>query len=294
MNKVAMAVFPHADDVAGMCGGTLMKFIDEGWRVVLVRVTNDDKDSMDLPSKAETELANTIQFRRAAAIMGISEIVDLGFVTDVLGDVSMVALRERIVYCFRKYKPYAVFTFDPYTPYEPNLDHRRVAQAVEEATWVSNFHLHYPEHLEYGYQPHAVCERWYFARVPVDANYVEDITQYMERKIEAMCAHEHMVRNTLHQLQLQLKTWGRYVPELDEAISGDLKPLVGEFLRNNAAYIAQQYGLGEGRYAEVFRVNRFGAFESFVQEHSLPLPGEPGEMHTRACFDPNHAKRLFN
>ncbi len=294
MNKVILAIFPHADDVAGMCGGTLMKFVDEGWKVVLVRVTNDDKDTMILPSKAETELANTAEFRKAAAIMGITEIVELGFVTDVLGDVSMVALRERIVYNFRKYKPYAIFTFDPYTPYEPNLDHRRVAQAVEEATWVSNFHLHYPEHLELGYQPHSVCERWYFARVPIDANHVEDITPYMERKVEAMCAHDQMVRNTLHQLQLQLKTWGRYVPEVDAAIAGDLKPLVGEFLRSNAAYIAQKYGLGEGRYAEVFRVNRFGAFEAFVQERSLPLPGEPTEMHTRPCFDPERAGRLFN
>lgn len=294
MNKVIMAIFPHADDVAGMCGGTLMKFAEEGCKVVLVRVTNDDKDSMSLPSKAETELANTAEFRKAATIMGVSEIVELGFVTDVLGDVSMVSLRERIVYNFRKYRPYAVFTFDPYTPYEPNLDHRRVAQAVEESTWVSNFHLHYPEHLEQGFLPHAVCERWYFARVPVDPNFVEDITLFMDRKIEAMCSHDQMVRNTLHQLQLQLKTWGRYIPEIDAAITGDLKPLIGEFLRSNAAYVAQNYGLGEGRYGEVFRVNRFGAMEAFVQARSLPLPGEPAEMQSRYCFDPASARRLFN
>jgi len=294
MNKVAMAIFPHADDVAGMCGGALMKFADEGWRVILVRVTNDDKDSMDLPGKAETELANTREFQRAAEIMQVSEIVELGFVTDVLGDVSMVALRERIVYNFRKYKPYAIFTFDPYTPYEPNLDHRRVAQAVEESTWVSNFHLHYPEHIQQGYLPHAVCERWYFARVPVDANYVVDITPYMDRKVDAMCAHDKMVRNTLHQLQLQLNTWGRRVPDVDAAIQGELKPLIGDFLRGNAAHVAKQYGLGEGRYGEAFRVNRFGALEEFVQTHSVPLPGEPEEMHTRECFDPSIAKRLFN
>lgn len=294
MNRVVMAIFPHADDAAGMCGGTLMKFADEGWKVIFVRVTNDDKDSMDLSTKAETELANTREFQKAAEIMGAAEIVELGFVTDVLGDVSLVALRERIVYNFRKFKPYAIFTFDPYTPYEPNLDHRRVAQAVEESTWVSNFHLHYPEHLKQGYLPHAVCERWYFARVPVDANYVVDITPYIDRKVEAMCAHDKMVRNTLHQLQLQLNTWGRRVPEVDTAIKGDLKPLIGDFLRGNAAYLAQQHKLGEGRYAEVFRVNRFGALEDFVQAHSEPLPGEAEEMHTRACFDPSSAKRLFN
>jgi LmbE family N-acetylglucosaminyl deacetylase len=294
MNKVAMAIFPHADDAAGMCGGTLIKFANEGWKVILVRVTNDDKDSMSLPTREETERVNTAEFQVAAKILKASEVVDLGFVTDVLGDVSMVALRERIVYMFRKYKPYAVFTFDPYAYYEPNLDHVRVAQAVEEAYWVSNFHLHYPEHLEQGYEPHAVCERWYFARVPLDPNYLVDISDTIEAKIEALCAHDQMIRNTLHQLQLQLKTWGRRIPALDEAIHGDFKPLVAQFVRENARIIAQKYGLEEGEYAEVFRVNRFGAWEEMAQSLSVPLPGEPEEMHTRPCFDPHSGPRLFN
>lgn len=55
MNKVVMAVFPHADDAAGMCGGTLAKFANEGWKVILVRVTNDDKDSMNLPTRQEED-----------------------------------------------------------------------------------------------------------------------------------------------------------------------------------------------------------------------------------------------
>ena len=294
MNKVAMAVFPHADDAAGRCGGTLIKIASEGWKVILVRVTNDDKDTMSISSREETERVNTAEFRAAAKILRASEVVDLGFVTDVLGDVSMVALRERIVYMFRKYKPYAVFTIDPYAHYEPNLDHVHVAQAVEEAYWVSNFHLHYPEHLEEGYQPHAVCERWYFARVPLDPNYVVDITDTIEAKIEALCAHDQMIRNTLHQLQLQLRTWGRCVPAVDEAIQGDFRMLVAQFVRENARFIAKKYGLESGEYAEVFRVNRFGAWEEMVQQLSVPLPGEPNEMHTRPCFNLTNGPRLFN
>lgn len=294
MKKVAMAVFAHADDISGKCGGTLAKWADEGWKVILVRVTNDDKDSYNLPTKEETERANTEEFHRAAEILGASVVEDLGFVTDVLGDVSMVALRERIVYMYRKYQPYAVFSFDPYVLYEPNLDHVRVAQAVEEAYWVSNFHLHYPEHLEEGYIPHAVCERWYFARVPVNANCAVDVTDYFEQKIAALCAHDKQIRNTLHQLQLHLKTWGRRVPEVDEAITGDFWPLIEKFVRQGCAEVAEKYGLGPGRLAEVFRVNRFGAMEEFVQTHSEPLPGEPDEMHTRPCFDPKVALKLHN
>jgi len=291
MNRVVMVVFPHADDAAWMCGGTLAKFAAEGWKVILVRITNDDKDSMDLPSREETERRNTQEFHEAAKILGASEVVDLGFVTDVLGDVSMVALRERIVCMFRKHRPYTVFSFDPYAAYEPNLDHVRAAQAVEEAYWVSNFHLHHPEHLGQGYMPHAVCERWYFARVPFDPNYGVDITKYFEQKVAALCANHTMLRNSLHQLQLQLKTWGRRLAAIDEAMIRDARPLVEDFLRQHHAAIANTWGMKPGTLAEVFRVDRFGPWEELFQSKSEPLPGERVEMHTRPCFHPTATRK---
>ena len=294
MNRVIMAIIPHADDAASFCGGTLAKFADEGWKIILVRVTNDDKDSMDLPNREATELANTKEFHQAAEVLHVSEIVDLGFITDTLADVSMVNLRERIVFLFRKFRPYAVFTFDPYASYEPNLDHLRVAQAVEEAFWVSNFHLHHPEHQDEGYLPHCVCERWYFARVPHDPNYAVDITPYFDQKTDAFCAHDKMVRNTLHQMQLQLKTWGRHVPAINAAITGDIRSLAAEFLKQSAVHTAKQFGLADGRLAEAFRVNRFGAMEEFFQAASEPLSGEPDEMHTLSCFNPDLGPRLIN
>jgi LmbE family N-acetylglucosaminyl deacetylase len=294
MNKLILAIIPHADDAALMCGGTLAKYADQGWKVVIARVTNDDKDTMRLPSREQTAQVNAEQFQAAARILGASETVDLGFVTDVLADTPLTRLRERVIYLFRKYRPYAVFSFDPFAPFEPNQDHVRVAQAVEEAFWVSNFHLHHPEHLKEGLEPHAVCERWYYARTPFHANHVEDITATIERKIDATCAHDEMVRNTLHQLQLQLRTWGRRVPSIDESIQGDLRPFVARQLRSDAQATARDFGLGEERMAEAFRLNRFGTDEGFVQAESLPLPGEPPEMFTRPCFDPKVAQALHN
>jgi LmbE family N-acetylglucosaminyl deacetylase len=289
MNKLILAVIPHADDAAAMCGGTLAKFAGEGWRVVIARVTNDDKDSMDLPTREETEKANTDQFHHAAQILGSSEVIDLGFETDVLADTPLVQLRERIVYLYRKYQPYAVFAFDPYAPFEPNQDHVRVAQAVEEAYWVANFHLHHPAHLDQGYLPHSVCERWYYARVPFYPNYTVDITETIDQKIAALCTHKEMLRNTLHQLQLQIKTWGRRVPAIDEAICGDLQPLVQQMITQEALETARHFGLPEGRMAEVFRVSRFGVYEGFIQSQSVPLEGEAQEIFTRTCFDPETA-----
>jgi len=112
---------------------------DAGWRIVCLRVTDDRWDSVGLDA-AETIRCNAAEFRSAAAVLGIAEIADLGWATDVLGDVSKVALRERIIHAIRRTQPYAVVTFDPDSAfYEDNLDHRVLAQAVDEAAWCAQF-----------------------------------------------------------------------------------------------------------------------------------------------------------
>ncbi len=282
MKRTVLVICPHADDAAAFCGGQVIRFADEGWHVVMVRVTNDETDSVGL-SREETIRLNTEQMHDAARIMGVAEIVELGYVTDCLGDVSRVALREKFIRLFRQHRPYAVMSFDPYAQYEPNLDHVVVAQAVEEAYWTATFDKHHPEHLAEGLHPHSVCERWYFARRLPEVTCAVDISAQLERKIEALCAHVEMMRNTLNQLRLQLRTWGRRIPALDEAIeSGDLRPVLDPWVRERAQACGQQYGLP---YAEVYRVDRFGAMEAFAQQQSVPLDGmENIPMHNRPWF----------
>jgi LmbE family N-acetylglucosaminyl deacetylase len=252
--RIAMVISPHADDAAAFCGATLAKFADQGWCVVLVRVTDDAKDAVGLTVE-EAKRRNTAELHRAAEILGVSEVVELGYETDCLADVSEVALRERIVYLFRKYRPYAVFTFDPFGLYEGNLDHIRVAQAVEEAFWVSRFDLHHPEHFDEGLEPFAVCEHWYFGRHLPEANHAEDISEYMEQKIEALCAHRTMMQNTMNQYRLQLQTWGRHVEWLESSMAegGDMRPLLGLFLQEQANGVAEAFGMDPGRMGEAFR-----------------------------------------
>jgi len=278
-----LIISPHADDAAAFCGATLAKFAGQGWRVVLVRVTDDTKDSMGLTLE-ETKRRNTAELQQAAEILGISEIVELGYETDCLADVSEVALRERIVYLFRKYRPYAVFTFDPFAWYEGNMDHIRVAQAVEEAFWVSCFDLHYPEHLKEGLQPFAVCERWYFGRHLPEANHAEDVSEYMEKKVDALCAHETMMRHTMNQYRLQLQTWGRRMPWLESSMQGRMRPLLALFLQEQANGVAEAFKLGPGRMGEAFRLVRFGDLEPLFQQLSEPLPGA-AEPVRRATLD---------
>jgi LmbE family N-acetylglucosaminyl deacetylase len=269
----AMVISPHADDAAAFCGATLAKFAAQGWKVVLVRVTDDSKDSFGL-SLEETLEVNTRQLHKAAEILGITEIVELGYPTDCLGDVSRVELRERFVYLFRKYKPYAVFSFDPDGLYENNLDHVVVSEAVDEAFWVACFDKHHPEHFDEGLAPFAVCEKWYFARQLAETNHAEEVTLSMQKKVEALCAHETMMSHIFHQYQMQLETWGRRVPWLDQSLAeGNLRPLIALAMQEQGNAVAKEFKLGKGLMAEAFRLERFGDLEGMFQALSEPIPG---------------------
>lgn len=270
--RTAMVICPHADDGAAFLGGTIARFAAEGWRVVLVRVTDDSKDSVGL-SLEETVAINTRELRAAADLLGVAEVVELGYETDCLADVEEVGLRERIVYLFRKHRPYAVFSFDPFGIYEGNMDHIVVAQAVEEAYWVSCFDKHYPQHFDEGLEPFTPCERWYYGRELTGANFTVDVTEFMDAKINAMCAHATMMKNLIQQLRLQIRTWGKRVPMIEEAFDGDPRPLLTLFLQTQGRAVAEANGLGSGRMAESFRLARFGGFESFAQQAGVLLPG---------------------
>jgi len=269
--KTAMIISPHADDAAAFCGGTVAKFADQGWNIILVRVTDDRKDSVGLTVE-ETIARNTEELHKAGAALGVHEIVELGFETDLLADVPLGKLRERIVYLFRKCKPYAVFTFDPFGLYENNQDHIRMAQAVDEAFWVSCFDKHYPEHFKEGLEPFSVCERWYFARQLPNVTHYEEVSKTIEKKIEALCAHREMMRNTINQYRLQLKTWGKHVPWLEESMEGDLRPLLAMFIQEQAKGLAGAAGWDtETHLAEAFRLERFGDLEPLFQMMAEPL-----------------------
>jgi LmbE family N-acetylglucosaminyl deacetylase len=269
--KTALVISPHADDAAAFCGATLAKWSAQGWRLILIRVTDDQKDSVGL-SIAETIAINTQELRAAAKILGVEEIIELGFETDSLADVPLGKLRERMVYLFRKYRPYAVMTFDPFGLYEGNQDHIRTAQAVEEAFWVACFDKHYPEHFSEGLMPFSVCERWYFARQLPEISHYEDVSMTMVKKIEALCAHREMMRNTIQQTRLQLQTYGKRLRLLDGAMEDDLAGLLGLVLQQQGRTLAIQAGWEGGeKLAEAFRVVRFGDLEKMVEALAEPL-----------------------
>lgn len=267
--RVVLVVVAHADDAALFLGGTILRWSDAGWRVVLVRVTDDRWDSVGL-SENETIARNYAELRRAASILGITEIAELDYATDRLGDESETRLREKIIRLIRQYRPYALVSFDPYAMYgEDNQDHLLVGAAVDEAFWTSQFDLHHPEHFAEGLAPHGCFERWYFGRQVMKVTDVVEITPVLERKVEAVLSHTTMLANMLRQLQLQAKTGGWTLPTVDDAMeSGDFRPIFEASVRRRSEGVGESYGVSA---AEEFRVVRFGGLLDMLQTHGVPL-----------------------
>jgi len=267
-DRTILVISPHADDATLFIGGTIAAWTDAGWNVVVVRVTDDRYDSINL-SEAETLVASATEFSQAMKILGVNEVVELGLQTDVLADISEVFLREKIIRLVRTYKPYAIATIDPYSGAdEDNQDHVVVAEATAEAVWTAQFDKHHPEQLTEGLDVHGVVEQWYFGRPVFQVTDVVDISAHLDRKIRASLSHETPLRNIVHQLRLQARTAGYTVAALEAAQDGDLAPVIESLIGGRAQAVGAKYALGA---AEEFRVIRFGGLMDWLKANGEPI-----------------------
>src|SRR4051794_33008855 len=110
--RMILLVVAHADDPALFLGGTLALWARTGWRVVAIRATDDRWDSAGL-DEVETAARIRRELAQAARILGIAEIVELGWPTDRMAAVPRLELRAQIIREIRRWRPYRLVTFDP-------------------------------------------------------------------------------------------------------------------------------------------------------------------------------------
>jgi LmbE family N-acetylglucosaminyl deacetylase len=262
-SRTILVIVAHADDAAGFCGGAIATWADRGDRVVLVRGGNDENDSIGL-GRAETKEVNARELRAAAAILGIEEVIDLDYPDGTLGDIPGAVLRARLITIFRRVRPYVVVTFDPYgVLYENNQDHLAIGKAVDEAFWAAACDKYNPEELAEGLELHGAVERWYFARRLLEATEAVDIGPVFERKVDALLAHEAMMRDTMLHFQLQVQTAGMRVPMLDDSDGHALRRFVGYVTRKDAQETGKRHAI---ELAEEFRVVRFGGLYGSLED----------------------------
>jgi LmbE family N-acetylglucosaminyl deacetylase len=190
----AMAVVAHPDDVEFNFGGTIARWIDEGWRVVYVIVTRGDKGSDD-PSMTSERLApiREQEQRTAADYLGVSAVEFLGY--DDGGLAPTLAVRRDIARQIRRHRPRRLVVTDPSNLYNSRYiqhpDHVAAAQAALAATYSARDRLTFPELLAEGLEPQGVEE--VFVSGGQDADVWVDIGPTIERKKAALRLHKSQI-----------------------------------------------------------------------------------------------------
>jgi LmbE family N-acetylglucosaminyl deacetylase len=183
--KVFAAVHAHLDDIPYYAGGLCAKLMAEGYTGYIIRTTNDEKCGGQ--STAQNILSNEQDHFRMAKALGFQDTFDFYYQNHEMDGISSLDIRARLILLFRYLKVDTVISFNPWGHGEENPDHAATGRAVEEAAWMCGMPNDYHEHLEGGFQPHKVLERYYFYGRPGQAyNRVVDVNTYIEKKIDAI------------------------------------------------------------------------------------------------------------
>jgi LmbE family N-acetylglucosaminyl deacetylase len=187
----AMVVVAHPDDAEFLCSGTVAKWCAEGWDVYYVVVTSGDKGTHDETMSSERLAAIRDEEQRAACrVLGVKECILLGYADGFTSESQ--ELRGQIVRLLRRYRPDVVITWDGFRGTFNHRDHRNVGVATMDAIYpIVRDRLYYQQHEEDGLPSHQVNE--VLLAGAADPDYVVDITDHWETKVDAILCHTSQV-----------------------------------------------------------------------------------------------------
>jgi LmbE family N-acetylglucosaminyl deacetylase len=199
--STAMVIMAHPDDAEFLCGGTVAKWCAEGWDVYYVLVTGGDKGTHDPAMYPEKLAAIREEEQRAACrVLGVKECIFLGYPDGFT--IDDFELRGQIVRHLRLYRPAVVITWDAFRGSFNHRDHRVVGTAVADAIYPTvRDRLYYEADEEDGLESHQVNE--VLLGGAADPDYVVDITDYWETKVDAIVCHASQVGGRTKEFFLQ-------------------------------------------------------------------------------------------
>ena len=185
--KKVLCVQPHPDDNEIGMGGIIAKLTAGGCRVDYLTVTDGSLGDIGL-TDGSRPLA---QVRRQEAIaagkhLGVTDFLFLEEKDGSLNDVP--ALAAKIAEILRAGGYDGVACPDPWNRYEAHRDHVVTGQAVTQAAINCNL-LHYPEGTETA-PTEISAVMLYFTQ---NVNTVLDISQFFNRKMEAVALHTSQI-----------------------------------------------------------------------------------------------------
>jgi LmbE family N-acetylglucosaminyl deacetylase len=275
--KVLLAVQAHSDDIPLMASGVVAKLVKEGYTGYLLRATNDDMG--DAPglgtpgSIGDHVLGNERDNAEVARVLGLKKAFDLNYPNHRMGDVPLNELICRLIFLVRLLKVDTVVCWDPWAHDEENPDHVQIARGIESACWMAGRPHDYPEQLAAGLAPHAVQEKYYYARRP-EVNRVVDVSGVIDQVIDANRANGAKGPAGRHgsRLRAELARRGEKLPLLgDDDVTAD-RNYIREFLLARRRALGRAHGV---EFAEAF--HHIGgsagpsAEEEYIKKNAVPI-----------------------
>ncbi|MGQ0824963.1 MAG: PIG-L deacetylase family protein [Actinomycetota bacterium] len=226
-----LVVTAHPDDVDFGFAGSVATWTDSGIDVTYCIVTDGDAGGSETGIERE-EMAprRREEQRAAAAVVGVHEVRFLGYPDGRVE--ATLDLRRDLTRVIREVRPHRVLTQAPERNWEriyaSHPDHLAVGEAVTCAVYPdARNRWSHPELAGEGHEPWTVDELWIGAGAPGTPTHYTDITDGIDRKVEALRSHKSQISD----------------PDA-----------IGEMVRGWTAMMAHVAGLPSDRHAEVVRV----------------------------------------
>jgi LmbE family N-acetylglucosaminyl deacetylase len=194
---VALAIGAHPDDVEFGCGATLAKWAASGCVVHHIVCTDGSKGTWDADADT-TALAARRQHeqREAAKRLAGDNAGSVTFLPYVDGELdSTLEGRSRVAKLIRQIRPDVVLGHDPWKRYRLHPDHRHAGLLTCDAIVAARDPHFFREH---GIAHHRPEHLLLFEADQV--NHIEDVTGFVDHKLDALVAHESQFESTMKAL----------------------------------------------------------------------------------------------
>jgi N-acetylglucosamine malate deacetylase 1 len=182
-----LAVGAHPDDLEILCGGTLVRYVEEGHEVVMCHATKGDRGTFEYSSEEIARIRDE-EARRASEIAG-AEHISLGL-SDGEVNAADPAQRLLVVDLVRETRPDVILT---HSPGDYMADHNEISRLVFDGSFLSSLPL-----LETRSPAHLVVAPIYFMETVTGLGFTPtefvDVTGAIETKVRMLEAHESQLR----------------------------------------------------------------------------------------------------
>ena len=167
-----LAIGPHPDDAELLCGGTLARCADQGYRTGILDLTRGETATRGTPELRAAEAATASEILSVSVRLN-AELPDAGITNDRES-------REHLVGFLRQLTPRVVIL--PFLRGR-HPDHRLAAELCRDACFLSGLAKYGPGSP---HRPHKLLYALAFREDPVKPTFVVDISEQFDRKMKAI------------------------------------------------------------------------------------------------------------